>query len=233
MKIWKSGDHDLKKVIYQLDHQYSQANLNASALKGSDSDVFTLVDTVARELGFCLGLAHLELRLAGYAQDHGDHGYYDGWGRWQCAYDKADDEKVEFAAVESRTVTVENLVDAEGKRISSEIKFNDKKEAIPKGFIAELEHDAHDAQEYEGYMGNVRPSSFVCLSLLNLLLSQGAGSLERCTSLHQPLIEVHANPLASLPANSTCFVATFNAPRKRRWKPESCASFRRSTARRR
>jgi hypothetical protein len=233
MKIWKSGDRELRKVIYQLEHQYSQANLNASALKGSDSSVFALVDTVAKELGFCLGLAHLELRLSGYARDHGGDGYYDGWGRYQCTYDNRGDEKVEFAEVESRTVTVENLVDAEGKAISSEIKFSDKKEAIPKGFIAELEHDAHDGQEYEGYMGNVCPSSFIELTVPNLLLLQGAGSLERCMSLIQPLIELHANPLASLSANSTCIVATFNAPRKRGRKPESCASFQRSSARRR
>ena len=46
-----------KKIIYLLDHKYSQAGLSGKALKGSDAHKVALLRDVAEQYGFSLGLA--------------------------------------------------------------------------------------------------------------------------------------------------------------------------------
>jgi hypothetical protein len=169
MKNWQNGGYELTKVIYELDHKYSRANLSASALKGADSDVFALVDGMAKELGFCIGLAHLQLTLMGYPEGDLYRSYRRGWGSDE--EDEEDGDDLDFADIEERTVKVENLVDAEGKEIAKWIDFEEDTEAIPSGFIEDIEEGDHDGQEYEGYQGNVRPFHYCDLTPVRLLFS--------------------------------------------------------------
>jgi hypothetical protein len=55
-------------------------------------------------------------------------------------------------------------VDVDGRMIAKDIDFEPETEAIPSGFIDDLENGDYDDQEYEGYMGNV--SFFTCYTLL-------------------------------------------------------------------
>ncbi|KZV95593.1 hypothetical protein EXIGLDRAFT_644081 [Exidia glandulosa HHB12029] len=159
---WKQAQKTggLDKVIFKLDHDYSMANLSASALKGADANALAAIDEVAKQTGFCLGFAHLEHRIQGAADDDGG-GYY---GRKRGYYDESesevDEDEVGFMEVYERETSIENLVDIDGDSLAEDVTFKDS-ECVPEGFIRELEDGDHDEQEYEGYMGN------------------GAGSLER------------------------------------------------------
>lgn len=64
-----SGDNTPKKIIYLLEYQYSQANLNASALKGIDAHKVALLAGEAQRYNICLGLANVEAQLRGEIGD--------------------------------------------------------------------------------------------------------------------------------------------------------------------
>lgn len=142
---WKQRtDATPLKIIYLLDHQYLQANLKGSALKGKDAHKVALLDILAQELGFRLALANLELHLAGAGDDHGG-----GWG------------KGGMGEVQAWNPTVGSVVDLDGRRIRSKLNYEkdakeNSHETIPKDLFEAVEEGTPDAEEYEGYQGNVR-----------------------------------------------------------------------------
>ncbi|KAH9934631.1 uncharacterized protein B0H18DRAFT_1180741 [Fomitopsis serialis] len=165
---WKQANHDRvpRKIIYLLDHKYSQANLKGSALKGVDAHKLAILDALAKQLGFRLGMANLECRLSGSANDDGCH--YGrrrkrGWYNPYEDYDESDDpDDVDFEEVEEREASITNLVTLDGEPLQDALEYDEHQDhTIPKNLINEVEAGPHDDQEYEGYMGN------------------GAGSLER------------------------------------------------------
>lgn len=156
---WKqtNGPGAPRKIIYLLDHKYSQANLKGSALKGLDAHKLAILQALAKELDFRLGLANLERCLKGYAEDHGC-----SYGRRRHYFDEdSDEDDVDFAEVEEQWTTINNLVDLEGQMLEEEMDFDEEGECIPSDLAEAVEDGSHDDQDYEGYMGN------------------GAGSLER------------------------------------------------------
>jgi hypothetical protein len=151
---WKQNpDQVPDKIIYMLDHKYSQANLSGSALKSRDAHVFAILDNLAKEIGFCLGLASVEHRQTGYAEDNGGYAYRGRRGWWDGGDDDGD---VDMAEVEEETTSVENLVNVDGKIIrKNPVDFDDEVETIPQ-LDGYFEGDDYDDQDYEGYQGNVR-----------------------------------------------------------------------------
>lgn len=155
---WKDGEDDAgpEKIVYLLDHKYSEANLKASALKGADAQKVAILQILAQRHGFGLGLANAHCRLSGPADDDGG-GYYRR-DRWRCYDDEdedEDDEDVDFAEVESREMTIENFVDLNGRLISKLLDYEEESETIPAELTEDVESGECDGQEYEGYMGNV------------------------------------------------------------------------------
>jgi hypothetical protein len=151
---WKQNPEQVPdKIIYMLDHKYSQANLSGSALKSRDAHVFAILDNLAKEIGFCLGLASVEHRQTGYAEDNGGYAYRGRRGWWDGG---DDDGHVDMAEVEEETTSVENLVNVDGQIIRKKpVDFDDEFETIPQ-FDGYFEGDDYDDQDYEGYQGNVR-----------------------------------------------------------------------------
>ncbi|KDQ15312.1 hypothetical protein BOTBODRAFT_187419 [Botryobasidium botryosum FD-172 SS1] len=87
---WKqAGYRGPPKIVYLLDHKYSLANLRGSALKGTDAHLASLLDVLARELDFCLGLATVECHASGYGR--GDE-YDDDEYEYEYEYEYDDDE---------------------------------------------------------------------------------------------------------------------------------------------
>ncbi|KAK1228339.1 hypothetical protein PQX77_008592 [Marasmius sp. AFHP31] len=156
---WKQQESDPDKIIYMLDYKYSRASLSASALKGQDAHIVAALDSLSKELGFSLGLAHIEHRQTGQATNDGGGSYYYGRrGRYGCAYDEYDDDDgdddVEMEEIHDRSTSVENLVDLDGKLISRNVTFDDETETIPANFDEYFEDEGWDDQQYEGYQGN-------------------------------------------------------------------------------
>ncbi|KZT09482.1 uncharacterized protein LAESUDRAFT_756442 [Laetiporus sulphureus 93-53] len=134
------------KVVYLLDHKYSLASLRGSALKGDDAQLVATLDVVAKQLDFRIGLATVVCHLKGYADDCGG-----GYGN----------DEVSMAEVEESDVSIETLVDLDGRLITEELEIDTEHEAIPEDLADTLQEEKCDDQDYEGYLGN------------------GAGSLER------------------------------------------------------
>lgn len=113
---WKQADPERapRKIVYLLDHKYSQANLKGSALKGPDAHTLAILDALAKQLGFRLGMASLECYLSGHADDTGcRYGRRKRWGYYDDEFDEESDmesEDVDFADVEDRNMSITNLV---------------------------------------------------------------------------------------------------------------------------
>ena len=76
LRAWNKSDIDApEKILYLLDHKYSQANLCAGALKGTDAHKIANLGIIAKDMGFQLGLATLQYLFSGSADDSGG-----GWG---------------------------------------------------------------------------------------------------------------------------------------------------------
>jgi hypothetical protein len=149
LTTWNAcGGNGPEKLVCLLDHKYSQANLSAAAMKGSDAQTVGALAALAGDLGFSFGFAHLERVVRGQASDCGYHRRRRYWDD-----SEADDDDVEMAEVGEVEMKYENLVDEDGNVVNETLEVDDD-EMVPAGFDDNL--GVHDDQEYEGYQ--VRPS---------------------------------------------------------------------------
>ncbi|KAF7332515.1 hypothetical protein MKEN_00133700 [Mycena kentingensis (nom. inval.)] len=156
LEAWNAADPDVApdKMCYVLKHTYSNANLSASALKGADAHVMAILDSLAKDVGFGVGLATLHMHESGHAENTGGCGYgRRRRGRWGYGYgydDEDEDEDPEFAEgvpVDAET-NIQLFVDPDGTAI-----LDDQLE-ITDVMKDELKRKGHYKQDYEGYMGN-------------------------------------------------------------------------------
>ncbi|KAJ3551126.1 hypothetical protein NM688_g4911 [Phlebia brevispora] len=139
------------KILYLLEHKYSQANLRGSALKGSDAQRVALLHMLGKELGFCLGLATVECHAYGTADC--EEPASDDW----ASHSRACSPDVGFEEIDI-DVTITNFVDLESTPITGNLVLHDAMETIPGGDNYEFEEafpkGPHYKQEFEGYTGN-------------------------------------------------------------------------------
>ncbi|KAL1749666.1 hypothetical protein FB107DRAFT_252665 [Schizophyllum commune] len=157
MKTTTTNPDAPRKIIYLLDHKYSQTNMKGSALKGLDTHKLAILQLLAKQHNFRLGLASLKTSLSGYADDngcsygrsrYGRYGYYDD-------SEEDDDEDVDFAEVEETETNITNLVNLEGRMLQDELEFDVEGDGrIPGDLTEAVQQGEHDGQDYEGYMGN-------------------------------------------------------------------------------
>ncbi|KDQ61180.1 hypothetical protein JAAARDRAFT_191287 [Jaapia argillacea MUCL 33604] len=158
----KEGEESCpEKIMCLLQHKYAQAGLKASALKGIDAHKMALLDLLAKELGFRLGLASVECHLSGCADDEFGYRERDRWRRCSEEASEGMGDEVSMAEVSDRDMTVTKLTDLDGNLLRNDLPCDAENETIPSDLEEVVEQGPHDKQEYEGYMGN------------------GAGSLER------------------------------------------------------
>ena len=143
-RISEDDDEVPEKILYLLSHKYSQANLRGSALKGRDSHLMALLDSLARPLGFRLGLANMTCHISGTGDDSDGRG--SGWGGRRS---------VGFGEVCDTDIDVENLVDLDGTILRKTLAFDEETETIPVDLEDVLSREKCDKEDYEGYMGNV------------------------------------------------------------------------------
>ncbi len=164
---WKEGesqDEAPAKLIYLLDHKYSQAALRGSALKGADAHLVALLDNIGRPHGFRLGLASLTCTERGSGNDYGGgcgYGRRGRYGRYGWGYSEDEDEDeddVSMGEVEDTEISIKHLVDLDGKLIREDLDYELETEVIPDEVAEAITSGAYDEQEYEGYMGNVSKS---------------------------------------------------------------------------
>ncbi|KDQ15302.1 hypothetical protein BOTBODRAFT_187411 [Botryobasidium botryosum FD-172 SS1] len=148
---WRqSGYSGPQKVIYLLENTYPEAN--TSALRGSDAHLASLLDDVATQLGFHLGLARAVLTLSGwgYCEDYDLE--YDG------------EDYADFVEDADRSTMIKGLVDLDGNHITKEVLIDEedeKERTIPEGLSEALERGGPDHQR-RGYVGH--PSLYFLFS---------------------------------------------------------------------
>lgn len=108
---------ELPLLAYLLDHKYSSLDLKdgIKALKGADVHLVTTLRNIAEELGYMIGLATLEKRVSGPADNCGDH-------RKRYCYSDEEDEEEEVGFYnapgmieeEDSTTNILGLVDLKG-----------------------------------------------------------------------------------------------------------------------
>uniref|UniRef100_A0A0W0FCW6 Uncharacterized protein n=1 Tax=Moniliophthora roreri TaxID=221103 RepID=A0A0W0FCW6_MONRR len=94
--------------------------MSSGALKGKDAHLLAIVDTIAKELGFYLGLANIEHNEKGYAEDY-DYG--------------EDDEDVTMAEVAETSTKVAHLVNLEGQLVSEELDVEEEDDQDYEGYM--------------------------------------------------------------------------------------------------
>lgn len=142
---WKASTHpgSPQKILYLLKHQYSQASLHRSVLKGTDAQHVELIEPLAKELGFRLGLATVECHLLGYTD-----------GRHSCSCDCHDDEDLdlddaEFQGIEDERMEISKLVNLEGTELTAKLVIEECTETIPDELDAAVQRGEHYEQECE------------------------------------------------------------------------------------
>ncbi|KAG8969697.1 hypothetical protein FRB90_010714, partial [Tulasnella sp. 427] len=124
-----------KKIIYLLEHKYSAANCNGSAMKGKDAHVVAAFDSICSDLGFRIGLALVEC----YVMEEE--------GQWK---------EEDF----TRRMKITELVSLDGVRLKEKLELEEKNtrtnaaESIPPDLRAKMERANADQVEEEGYRGN-------------------------------------------------------------------------------
>ncbi|KAG8962450.1 hypothetical protein FRC05_005342 [Tulasnella sp. 425] len=149
-----------QKIIYLLEHRYSQANCRGSAMKGNDAHVVAVLNSIGQELNFKLGLALVECHLSGTADDMGGGGGWGGRGCWYDEDDDCDDDNLSFVETDEKSMRLTELVSLDGKSLKHDLELmaedeeGDGVEFIPADLREQVESGPHDEQEYEGYQGN-------------------------------------------------------------------------------
>jgi hypothetical protein len=175
LTAWNAcGGDGPEKLVSLLKHKYLKTKLSAAAMKGSDAQTVGALAALAEDLGFRFGFARLEREERGQAEDKEDpddredlygredfYGREERYGRGYWDEDKEpdkddddDDDDVEMGEVDEVEQNFEDLVDEDGKDISSPLEVDDD-EMVPAGFDNDL--GVYDDQKHEGYQ--VRPSS--------------------------------------------------------------------------
>jgi hypothetical protein len=96
---WASGDGEPGKIVYLLEHHYTQAELSFSALKGADAALAQVLAPAAAEAGCAMHLGIVHIEESGWAENTGGGGYGRRYrGRWDD--DDVEEDDDEFAVGE-------------------------------------------------------------------------------------------------------------------------------------
>ncbi|KAG9713792.1 hypothetical protein KCU73_g16412, partial [Aureobasidium melanogenum] len=150
-KIKKNASSEADRIIYQLDHKYTDASIRLQTLKGSDLLKAQRLFSVGNQMGYALYLASLEKQVHGSAESgyHGYRSHYD---------DEEEGSDGEFHAIEDvfeESLTLTRVVDPDGLVIITDL-------AIEEGDILQeepYEDRDPDEHEYEGWTGNAGATS--------------------------------------------------------------------------
>jgi len=144
---WRKGGYDdpnfSGSIVYLLDHEYSGAGLEFTALKGKDAVLVSNIRGVAEKQGVSLRLGLLECEMSGDANVYGSE---DEWG-----------PPPKMEEVHETEYRVDGLYDLEGDLAKGgrSIDLSPEFDMIPQD--PDFEGEDPDDEEFEGYTGNVSP----------------------------------------------------------------------------
>ncbi|TIA31707.1 hypothetical protein D6C83_07037, partial [Aureobasidium pullulans] len=145
----EGGESD--KMIYQLDHKYTDASIRLNSLKGADLLRAQRLFSVCDQVGFTLYLASLEKQVHGSAESN-NNGYYDRYD------DDEEGSDGEFHAIEDvidETLKLTRVVDTDGNVIATDLDIEEDDIVQPDPY----EDRDPDEDSYEGWTGNAGATS--------------------------------------------------------------------------
>ncbi|KAG9595558.1 hypothetical protein KCU77_g4325, partial [Aureobasidium melanogenum] len=150
-KINKSGSGEADRIIYQLDHKYTDASIRLKTLKGSDLLKAQRLFSVGDQMGYALYLASLEKQVHGSAES-GCHGYRSRYD------DEEEGSDGEFHAIEDvleESLTLTRVVDPDGLVVITDLAIKEE-DILQEEAYGDRDPDEH---EYEGWTGNAGATS--------------------------------------------------------------------------
>ncbi|KAH0368264.1 hypothetical protein KCU65_g4169, partial [Aureobasidium melanogenum] len=141
------------KMIYQLDHKYTDASIRLNTLKGADLLKAQRLFSVCDQMQYSLYLASLEKQVHGSAEYSNGSNYY-------SHYDDEEDEGGDagFRAIEDvieESLKLTRVVDIDGSVLVTDLNIEEE-DLLMKQFYSDRHPDEH---EYEGWTGNAGATS--------------------------------------------------------------------------
>ena len=142
-EIGSHSDHVYEKMVYILEHEYSQANLSLRHLKGKDQLRAHYLAEACQDQGFCLFLAHFEYSRLGSVDEDEDNPY------WANNLSDAADfhEFIEEFESNWKLLTV---FQSDGKQIAEDVALEEEDILENPDFTG----IAPDDEECDGWTGN-------------------------------------------------------------------------------
>ena len=147
--LWRKQDHefgssenDYEKLVYILEHEYSEANICLDNLKGQDQLRARTLLEACQDQGFCFYFAHLEYSLSGSVEEYEDNSNW-GYRRSSADYHELIDE----TDAEWRLQTIFQYT---GKQIAADLTLEEE-EILQNTDFTGIEPDD---EECDGWTGN-------------------------------------------------------------------------------
>ena len=142
LEIGSNSFNSYEKLVYILEHEYSEANICLDNLKGKDQLRTRNLLEACQDQGFCLYFAHFEYTLSGSVDEYEDNSNW-GYGRNSADYHELIDE----TDAEWRLQTIYQY---NGKQIAAEITLEE--EDLLEG--TDFTGIEPDDEECDGWTGN-------------------------------------------------------------------------------
>ncbi|MHA3774950.1 2OG-Fe(II) oxygenase [Verrucomicrobiota bacterium sgz303538] len=206
---WASSDATPRKLVYLLDHHYTQAAVSFSSLKGRDANVGRVLKEAAKIAGcHCyIGIAHIE--ESGSAEYYGDYYSRGRRGRWD---DDSDDEEsagdYEIGEICEAAYYIDQWKDVDGSDMEfGSIPLEDN-ELLPPGALDDEEPDEKHFSEATGNAGASFERTYLRAAVILWPAKQtdailvSAGTDSAITRLGQLVTESHHGAAAKRAAAS-------------------------------
>lgn len=147
LRAWSAGTDGAEKVVWVLDHDYTEAGLSFDTLKNHDRAVADILAPAAERSGCELHAAILNVWEEGIPDYEAS--YIPDWGY----YGEPDDEDLEMGEVIETMHTLDHWAAPDGARPEfGELPLKDG-EVLPSGVLDGLEPDEHLVHEATGNAG--------------------------------------------------------------------------------
>jgi hypothetical protein len=145
-RVIKQEDGEADKMIYQLDHKYTDALIRLDALRGKDLLRAQRLLTVGDQLGYTLYLANAEKQLHGYGESNG----YDSYSHYE-EYDEgsSNDDCHAITSVTEESLNLTTVFDTDGNIIITDLEIEDE-DVLPWESYEDRDPERHVYDRWEG-----------------------------------------------------------------------------------
>lgn len=133
-------DESRKKLVYILEHEYSEANISVNQLKGKDQSRMRYLSEACRDSGFCLLFAHFQLSVQGSVDEDEDD---PNWAAGVDFHEIMDELESKWK--------LKTVFQLDGQKIAEGIDLEEDEDIINYQNFREIEPDD---EECDGWTGN-------------------------------------------------------------------------------